>query len=205
MDEPWPRPHPHQPSQIEKHLLIHSHWTMGIVQVIFLSSSWPRCQLDFVPINCLQSNANGHKLLLRQPRHFASLTYSSLSIFFFKCKHTEGSHTMPMCFLLTFFFKLFQRRNKLSNYSVCLSEWKMWVKHRVFERRRESRETEIEFGAWKHQFGVRLVHIQKLSWVLFFKNLKSSFYRSKNKSLSGDHAIIYRWVNWGTTAAAWLV
>lgn len=54
---------------------------------------------------------------------------------------------MPMCFLLTFFFKLFQRRNKLSNYSVCLSEWKMWVKHRVFERRRESRETEIEFGA----------------------------------------------------------
>ena len=103
MDEPWPRPHPHQPSQIEKHLLIHSHWTMGIVQVMFLSSSWPRCQLDFVPINCLQSNANGHKLLLRQPRHFASLTYSSLSIFFFKCKHTEGSHTMPMCFLLTFF------------------------------------------------------------------------------------------------------
>ena len=79
---PDPTPISPQPSQIEKHLLIHSHWTMGIVQVIFLLSSWPRCQLDFVPINCLQSNANGHKLLLRQPRHFASLTYSSLSIFF---------------------------------------------------------------------------------------------------------------------------
>lgn len=60
-----------------------------------------RQQLDFVPINCLQSDANCHKLLLRQPRHFASLTYSSLSIFF-KRTHTENSHTIPMCFLLTF-------------------------------------------------------------------------------------------------------
>lgn len=96
VDEPWPRPHPHQPSQIEKHLLIHSHWTRGIVQVIFLSSSWPRCQLDFVPINCLQSDANGHKLLLRQPRHFASLTYSSLSIFFPNA-NTQKAHTPCPC------------------------------------------------------------------------------------------------------------
>ena len=143
---PDPTPISPQPSQIEKHRLIHSHWTMGIVQVIFLLSSWPRCQLDFVPINCLQSNANGHKLLLRQPRHFASLTYSSLSIFFQMQTHrrlTHHAHVLP----INFFFKLFQRRNKLSNYSVCLSEWKMWVKHRVFERRRESREIEIEFGA----------------------------------------------------------
>ncbi|KAL0594869.1 Eyes absent-like protein 2, partial [Plecturocebus cupreus] len=39
-------------------------------------------QLGFVPINCLRSDANGYKLLLRQPRHFASLTYSSLRIEF---------------------------------------------------------------------------------------------------------------------------
>lgn len=107
---PHPTPTPVGPSQMEKHLSLGLTCpTLRITQVIFsvfLVAMMPerlRQQLGFVPIKCLQSDANGHKLLLRQPRHFASLTYSSLSIFFFKHKHTERSHTMPMCFLLTFF------------------------------------------------------------------------------------------------------
>lgn len=107
MDEPWPTPYlptsiPTSPSQIEKHHLLCSHPGYLLIVLVAQMPEGLWQQLDSVPINCLQSNANGHKLLMRQPRHFASLTYSSLSIFF-KHKHTERSHTMPMCFLLTFF------------------------------------------------------------------------------------------------------
>lgn len=82
-------------------------------------------QLGFVPIKCLQSNANGHKLLLRQPRHSASLTDSSLSVFFFQTQThralTHHAHVLP---INGFFSWLLQWRNKLSHYSMRGSDWK---------------------------------------------------------------------------------
>ena len=96
---PIPTPTPTSPSQMEKPLLLCLTCpTMRIIQVIFLiflMAKMPerlRQQLDFVPIKCLLSDANGHKLLLRQPRHFASLTYSSLSIFFQTQTHRTLAH-----------------------------------------------------------------------------------------------------------------
>lgn len=145
-----PHLNPHQPFTNRKTspaLFSPNHGNNPGYFLIILMAQMPEGlwqQLDSVPISCLQSNANGHKLLLRQPRHFASLTYSSLSIFFqiqTQRTLTHHAHVLP----INFFFKLFQRRNKLSNYAVCVSEWKMSAELSF------SDEEGNEEGTWKHE------------------------------------------------------
>lgn len=100
---PPPPPSPPSPHKWKKGLLLFlTRPIMRIIQVIFLIFLMARMperlrqQLDFVPNKCLQPNANGHKPLLRQPRHFASLTYSSWS-FFFSNTNTQNARTPCPC------------------------------------------------------------------------------------------------------------